>query len=301
VPTPIDIPRDAGMRRLVDSLNRRAGLDLTFEAAAELGETAGAAFVQWPDGRRSVVTVATVPAVAMNRSAEILALAQSRGVPVPRVEHVAELDGGMVVVVQERLPGEHATLVDADLIDTLVAANDGFAGMASAHPDIPIPPLHLARSGPVFPRHERLEQYSARSRRLLRRIQSVGNGQPNEMDGDDVVHPDFTVPNVLFGGDGQVTGIVDWNGGVARGDRRFALVKLLFDLTWDSAARDGGRHHIQPSALDRLDATLHATTDDDVLRMYWAQWTLTMLHWTIGSGESEVIDLHLRLGERGLG
>jgi aminoglycoside phosphotransferase (APT) family kinase protein len=296
-----DPDRDAGMHQLVARVNRQAGLDLRYSGAADLGETAGAAFVEWPDGRRSVVTVATVSAAAMWLAAGVLELARGRGVPVPRHERVVELEDATVAVVQERLPGRHAILVDADLIDTLVAANDRFAGLLVDRPDVPVPAMYLTAGGPVFPRHETLEQYSDRSRRLLRRIQAVGTGWPNEMTGDDLLHPDLTVPNILLGDDGQVTGIVDWNGGVARGDRRFALVKLLFDLTWDSSAPHGGRHRIQATALDRLDAILHATIDEDVLRMYWAHWTLTMLHWTIGSGESEVIDLHLRLGERGLG
>lgn len=120
------------------------------------------------------------------------------------------------------------------------------------------------------------------------------------MAGDDLVHLDFTVPNVLFDADGKITGVVDWNNGVARGDRRFALIKLLFDLTWDSSAPDGGRHHIQPTALTRLETILRETVDPHPLLLYWAHWTLTMLHWTIRAGDADVIDLHLGLGERGL-
>jgi hypothetical protein len=32
------------------------------------------------------------------------------------------------------------------------------------------------------------------------------------------MHPDYTLGNVLFS-HGEITGIVDWNGGIARGDR----------------------------------------------------------------------------------
>lgn len=285
------------MRRV----NRRGGGDLTYVGAAELGETGGAAYVSRRDGRQSVVTTATVPAEVMRQTAVVLDLVRSRGLPVPRHELVVELEDDLVAIVQERMPGAHASVVDADLIDILVATNDRFAHLLADRPDVPVPLLHLAHSGPVFPRHETLEHYNDRSRRLLRRISELGRQTPDELSGDDLVHPDFTVPNVLLDETGEVTGIVDWNNGVFRGDRRFALVKLLFDLTWDDAAPDGGRHHIQPAALDRLDAVLHEMLDPLTLQRYWAHWTLVMLHWTIRSGQADVIDLHLRLGERGLG
>jgi aminoglycoside phosphotransferase (APT) family kinase protein len=108
------------------------------------------------------------------------------------------------------------------------------------------------------------------------------------------------VSNVLLDEHGRLTGVIDWNNGAFRGDRRFALVKLLFDLTWEATAPSGGRHHVQPSALTRLEQILYETVEAPLLRAYWAHWTLTMLGWTIRSGDAEVIDLHLRLGERGL-
>ncbi len=298
--SPTTSDRDIATERLVQDVNQRTGSDLRYVKTADLGETGGAAFVMWPDGRQSVVTVATAPLAAMCQAAEILGMARARGLAVPCQELVVALEGEVVAVVQERLPGVHATIVDAVLIDTLVDSNDRFADLLADREDVAVPPLYLASGGAALPWHETLEHYSDRSRRVLRRIEAVGSSSPNEMSGNDLVHPDFTVPNVLFDGGGQITGIVDWNNGVFRGDRTFALVKLLFDLTWDGSAAGGGRHHIQPSALARLETVLHESTDADALRRYWAHWTLTMLHWTIRSGDTDVIDLHLRLGERGL-
>jgi aminoglycoside phosphotransferase (APT) family kinase protein len=102
------------------------------------------------------------------------------------------------------------------------------------------------------------------------------------------------VSNILVQ-DHQVSAVIDWNNGDFRGDRSFALVKLLFDLTWEAAAPDGGRHRVQAGGLTHLEQVLQATVDPAALRLYWAHWTLQMLPWTIRRGDTSVIDL----GERG--
>jgi aminoglycoside phosphotransferase (APT) family kinase protein len=234
----------------------------------------------------------------MRRTGAALEVARTLGCPVPRHELIVDLEDDVVAVVQERLPGRHPERVGAAVIDTLVAANDGFAHLLADRRDVPLPVLQLAGAGQAGQWHETLEQYSSRSRRLLREIERTGH-QSDATAGDDLVHPDLTVSNVLLEGD-RVTGVVDWNDGAFRGDRRFSLVKLLFDLTWEAAAPGGGRHQVQPSGLRRLEEILHDTVEPDRLRCYWARLTLTMLHWTIRSGDTEVIDLHLQLGERGL-
>jgi hypothetical protein len=130
--------------------------------------------------------------------------------------------------VQERLPG--ATITDPGA-EAIVAMNDRVAGNSPTgrmfHHQLRLPPTDGL-----------LEQYDARSRRLLDRIKELHAGSnPAAFNGDDLVHPDLTVPNLLCNRSGEVTGVVDWNLGVARGDRRFGLVKLLFDLTWASRPR----------------------------------------------------------------
>lgn len=289
-----------GMRDLVSRINERAGCGLVHLGDADSGETAGAAYVRWPDGRPGVVTRATVPAARMRQTADVLEMARLQGLPVPRHELTVELDDGVVAVVQERLPGTHAFQVDAAVIEALVAVNDRFAGLLAQRPDVPIPPLNLSRPGTGDPRHEMVDHHSNRSRRILRRIREIGAVSPAEMTGTDLVHPDFTAPNVLFDDAARVTGVIDWNNGAARGDRHFALVKLLFDLTWDAASPAGGHQHVQAGATDRLETHLHQAVPPHLLQLYWAHWTLTMLGWTIPSGDPAVVDLHLDLGERGL-
>lgn len=288
------------MGDLVRRVNERAGCGLVHLGDADQGETAGAAYVRWPDGLLSVVTRATVGAARMRQTADVLGLARARGLPVPRHELTVELGDGVVAVVQQRLPGHHPAAVDADVIDALMGVNDRFAGLLADRPDVPVPLLDLSRSGAAHSRHEPVARYNARSRRLLHRIEEIGAASPQVMTGTDLVHPDFTMPNVLFDDTGRVTGVVDWNNGAARGDRHLALVKLLFDLTWDAASPGGGQQHVQAGATDRLEAVLHQTVAPDLLRIYWAHWTLTMLSWTIPAGDPAAVDVHLALGERGL-
>ena len=284
-------------RALVAEVNARAGLRLTVTGVADQGETGGAVYVRWPDGRAGVVTRSYAGIDHMVQTADVLSKLRDRGLPVPRHEAIVPLADGVVGVVQERLPGAPPRRTDKAVIDTVLAMNERFAGMLADRPDVPVPRLHLQRSGPEFPRHETLEGYDDRSRRLLRIIREIGAAPVHEMTGDDLVHTDYTIPNVLVDESGQITGVVDWNFGVARGDRRFGLVKLRFDLGWAALDPTGGDNGVRQDALDRVDEFLNATVEPDLLRMYWAHWTLTMLHWTIRSGERDVIDLHLRLGE----
>jgi aminoglycoside phosphotransferase (APT) family kinase protein len=182
----------------------------------------------------------------------------------------------------------------------MLELNERFAGVLAARPDVPVPSLYLRESGPSFPRHETLAGYDERSRRMLRLIREAGAGEPHEMTGDDLVHTDFTVPNVLFDESGNVTGIVDWNFGVARGDRKFGLVKLRFDLTWALRYAPADERADMRRAIDRVDVALEELPAD-VLRIYWAHRTLYQLHWAILSGQRDVVELHLELGESRLG
>jgi aminoglycoside phosphotransferase (APT) family kinase protein len=284
---------------LVEVVNQRAGCGLEAVGVADHGESGGAVYVRWPDGREGVLTLSNMSVAEAHQTTDVLSMVRSCGLPVPRHDLVVELADGTVAVVQERLPGAHANQADAAVIDAMVAMNEQFAGILADRSDVQIPRLHLRASGPVFPRHETLEGHSDRSRRLLRRIREIGSYEPNEMVGNDLVHKDFTVPNILFDEAGQITGVVDW--GIARGDRRFGLVKLLFDLTWDACSADGGLQNVKPGAIDRVNEVLETTLEPDILRMYWAHWTLTMLHWTIRSGNPAVINIHLELGESRLG
>jgi aminoglycoside phosphotransferase (APT) family kinase protein len=282
---------------LVAEVNQRAGTDLQVVGVAEHGQSGGAAFVRWPDGRDGVVSHSPLQIEDACRTADVLAAAKSAGLPVPHHELLVELAGGGIAVVQERLPGRPASRTDTRVIEAMLAVNEQFAGLLAERTDIQIPPLFLRESGPIVPRHEVLEGYNDRSRRLLSRIHQVGAAKHHEMEGNDLVHPDFTVPNVLFDDAGQISGVVDWNLGAARGDRHWALIKLRFDLTWAAASPGGEQTSTQQDAIERVDRAIDSSIDPDLLQTYWAHWTLVQLHWAILHQPAEVIDLHLELGE----
>jgi tRNA A37 threonylcarbamoyladenosine biosynthesis protein TsaE len=70
--------RQVDIRQIVERTNTQAQTDLALVGVSELGETGGAAFVEWPDGRHSVVTTATVSVIAMHQTAEVAAGAGRR-------------------------------------------------------------------------------------------------------------------------------------------------------------------------------------------------------------------------------
>jgi aminoglycoside phosphotransferase (APT) family kinase protein len=268
---PVEIDAD----ELVRQVNSHAGGNLSVLGVASQGETGGAIYVRWPDGHESVVTPSDVPLPDLQRTAEVLELARSRGLPVPRYEVIVPL-ADRTAVVQERLPGAVKRL-DVSMLEAMVETNERFAGILADRPEVPTPKLLL--------RHERgaglLEGYSDRSRALLARIRQFGDA---EMHGDDLVHGDYNHENVLFDDYGRVTGVVDWAGATSRGDRRFALVKLRFLLAWE--LRD-------PRVLARLDELLDAVIEPETLLVYWAHWSLRMVDWTIRTARPVDVELHL--------
>lgn len=281
-------------------VNECTGSGLRFVGMAETGASGGAAFVEWPDGRAGVLSQpAYASAERMRLTAEILEIARARGIPVPRHDIVVELADGGAAVVQQHLPGETTGFVDVATIDTMVDMNEQFADLLIDRSDVPVPPLNLRPMTPPHPGQEILRRHSDRTRRVLDRIYEIGEDEPSEMVGDDIVHVDFARGNLLWDKQGRITGVVDWNHGIARGDRRFALVGLRSDLEW-SRLFPPSRSLITNDAIDRLDDILQRMVEPATLRRYWAHWTLSKLHGVIPQNTPEWIELFLGLGERRL-
>lgn len=282
---------------VVAAINERTGAALTVSGRSDQGTLGGAIFVDWPDGRRGVVTryLGLHGTLAeAERLAAVLAYARERGLPVPGHDLVVGLADG-VALVQERLAGRPAAQVTPAVIDATVAANDRFAGLLADRPDVAKRPLSLTRSGDPYPRHEVLAAHSARSRRLLDRIVGIGARAPGEMRGTDLVHVDLTADNVLFDDGGAVSGIVDWNLGAYRGDRLFALVKTRFDREWLVQSPDPDP--VEIAATARLDDILVDRIEPQTLQKYWAHWLLFQLHWTLPSAPPDVVAWHLAFAE----
>lgn len=279
---------------VVRALNERAGCGLEFVGLIEQGQS-GAAYVRWPDGRESVVTTAFASLERMRLTASVLAEVRELGIPVPLHEFLLDLEDGTVAVVQERLPGSTVTRADTGIVDAIVAVNERFAGLLAHRPEVAPPRLSLGRPGDRIP-HELVEAHSGRASRLVAAIRRTAPETGPDLAGDDLVHVDLTVPNLLFDEKRAITGIVDWNYGVARGDRRFGLVKLLHTLSFDAATAPAASRPAG-SAIDRVEQALADCLDPATQRRYWAHQTLNMLYSSLRWGTGAAFQTYLSLGE----
>ena len=279
------VPRlDAGHLLALVEEHTDAGLTLVGPAP---GGQVGAAYVRWPDGREGVLTIAGEGLAAdLRRTSEILALARSRGLPVPAYDLIADVPGA-VAIVQQRLPGARPARADRGVVEAMVAGLEAFEGLLAGRTDVEVPDLWLRESGPGYSLHRPLELYDERTRRLLDWVHEVGAAESARMVGDDLVHLDFHPGNVLVDSAGTITGIVDWDG-IGRGDRRFGLVTLRFGV----ATQDG-----DAATAAWLDDILDRRIDADTLRVYWAAMSLREVDWAIRHHTPADVERVLSLAE----
>jgi hypothetical protein len=264
--------------RMVERIAEITGVRLILEGPCPGGEV-GAAYVRWPDGRRSVLNE------GHTRTGPLLDLARHAGIPTARQELSAHIDGRRVVV-QERLPGTPPHTIDAALVRDMVALNTRFAGLLADRPAVPVVDLHLTTDGPGFCLHRPLAGHSPRTARLLDWIHEVGAVTP-PVTGTDLVHLDYQPGNVLVDR-GRVSGVVDFDG-AGRGDRHLDLVTLRFDLTRRA-----------PHLTGIVDEHLSGG-DPDMLRGYWAHMSLRMVDWMIRHHDADDVDAWLTVAESGMG
>jgi aminoglycoside phosphotransferase (APT) family kinase protein len=262
---------------LVSHLSAQTGSQFTFLGMAELGETNAAAYVHRPDGRQGVLTRTRYPIQHLEHTAEILELVRAAGVPAPRYELIVQVQDWSVVV-QERLPGAPlaGSHIDLPMMEAILALNESFSGLLIHRPDVPTIDIRPATevSGASIPGYAGLEGYDGRTRKLLARIREIHETGDGPITGHDLVHGDFSPPNILFDEVGNLTGIVDWHDHTLyRGDRRYSLVPLRFELAW---AIVRGWTTVDPAALRRLDEALD-TIDPATLRLYWTHPSLNLL------------------------
>jgi Ser/Thr protein kinase RdoA (MazF antagonist) len=276
-PTPRLDPQYA-VRRLAEL----AGVELAVEGPCRGGEV-GAAYVRWPDGRRSVLTGGTPTA------APLVELARAAGLPVARYELAALVDEATYVVVQELLPGYPPDTVDRPLVEAMLALNGRLAGLLADHTDLPAVPLYLRESGPGFCLHGPLRGYDRRTARLLDWVRDVGS-ERDSADGGDLVHLDYHPGNILVRGGPTtaITGVVDWDG-AGRGDRYLDLVTLRFDLAMSAPALTGW-----------LDRVLTESLEQERLRAFWAHMSLRLVDWAIRHHTRAEVELWLDTAELGI-
>jgi hypothetical protein len=272
-------PRSARLDapRIVDRIADITGVRLTVEGPCPGGEV-GAAYVRWPDGRRSVLTE------GRTRTGPLVDRARAAGVPTARQELAAHVDG-VRVIVQQRLPGAPPDRPDAALVAQMIQVNDRLAGLLAGEPGPRPVPLHLTSDGPGFCLHEPLRSFDRRTARLLDWVHQVG-AEGTAMIGDDLVHLDFQPGNVLVV-DGQLTGVIDWDG-AGRGDRHFDLTTLRFYLSAHA-----------PRLLGPVDDRL-AGISPHRRRAYWAHLSLRQVDWSIRHHDAATVERWLTVAEAGL-
>ncbi|MFJ7199229.1 MULTISPECIES: phosphotransferase [unclassified Streptomyces] len=274
--------------RTAAAVHARTGVRLEVEGPCP-GGAVGAAYVRWPDGRRSVLKWRPGAGIEELRAGplavcEVLA---ARGYPCPSTELALQVDGA-VVLVQELLPGTPVEFLDHHGLDRALALNASQAQLLAEHPRIPSMNLYLLDDGPGYCLHGPVRRHSRRSAALEQRIRSVGDGRPGRLAGNDVVHHDFHHGNLLAV-DGTVTGVIDWDG-AGRGDRRFDLVTLRFGLHATEQA---------PDVVRRLDDILDALPEE-ILRPCWAHMSLRMTDWAIRHFAPDEVEHWLDLAEQRL-
>jgi len=263
---------------VVQEIKALTGIELIITGLAEqVGGVSSAAYVAWPDGRQSALTRPRTPLPLMQLTATVLNEVRTRGLPVPAYQLVLELSDGYLAVVSERLPGHHVQRLDQTTVAAFVATNERFANLLREHPEIPPPPAFAVDGAGYGAFEESVGGYGPRGRHLLTRLRQVDGGRPFRMVGDDLVHVDYSPGNVLFDDAGQVSGVVDWNFGAARGDRNYALV----GLRWGSI----GPRTMGTEEMTRIDAAL-AQLDPALRHCYQAHWTVYQVHRSITEGFS---------------
>lgn len=280
---------------LVRILAERGGYDLELIGVTDEGQS-GAAYVRWPDGHESVVTTAFATLDHMQQTARILSELRSRGIPVPVHEVLLDCGDGTVAVVQERLPGATLQTTEAtpELIDAIVTMNDRFAGLLADRSDIRLPEFH-----PRFPADpgviKTVESHDHHAAAMVQKVRdALDHPDPG---GDDLLHSDLTVPNMLFDDHGRITGVIDWNYGAKRGDRRYGLVKLLHTLDYAAhTAQDApvfaSARHLEQIIADRLDPA--------TFRSYWADQTINMMYVSLRWGTEAAFRTYLAMGQERL-
>lgn len=244
-------------------------MPLVYEGPCPGGQV-GAAYVRWPDGRRSVLTRG--PDVR-----ELLAVAREAGIPAPAYELVRT-----PIVVQELLPGVVARQPSAVTVESMVEINRRCRGLLAGRTDLPALRLYLREDGPGFCLHGSLRDYDGRTRRLLGEVEEIGRAFPDTLEGDDLVHSDFHPENVLVDAEGRVSGVIDWDG-AGRGNADFDLCTLRFDL-----ARRAPELQVEvPESV--VSAEVGSSADvmepvevkESVALVCWAHMSLRLVDWAI--------------------
>jgi hypothetical protein len=204
-----------------------------------------------------------------------------RGYPVPRYRAHGVVDG-VNYSLQELLPGRPIQSVGLKQVPQLVALNELQRGPAPlpacSWPQPILDSVFVGCDGYCV--LESLDGYSRVTRALLTQMQALVTDHPvATCRDDDIVHFDFNPANILIH-EGQISGVVDWDG-VMAGDRIFDLVTLLFYSGEDGHARQALWRYVRS----------HAT--QCAITLYMAHIIIRQIDWSIRHHDSATVEAWL--------
>ena len=215
----------------------------------------------WADASGRLVIVKHHPRASLDVFEAIgrrIQALRDAGVPAPATTVAAH--GPDVLLLHGYLPGRADPMLTSPLIDDLIDIVGRQAGLADDSAEH-WPELIRTRLT-VGHRHDSLQEYSAASGEVLRRVERVGQDSSiGELRAPDLVHYDLHTVNVLSDDDRRVSGIIDWDG-VRAGDRSLDLANLAFTSTWRRPTTNVGSSSGTPScpAVPMTRASLTSTS-----------------------------------------
>jgi Phosphotransferase enzyme family len=278
--------RQAPRLQIHDVLARLAkGGGPALEAVEPMGQGAtGAWLVRWPDGRPGVLTwqspAPTGVQGGLDRALALVDVAWRAGLPAPRYQAVVPLPGGDVVIVQEPAAGIPVTGPPGPgLVDHVLDLAERRRGLLRGHRlAYEKTSLNLRGDGLGYCLHGPLADHDGRTRALLERIEEIGAEPADEFGGEDLVHFDYHLGNVLVDArdPDRVSAIVDW-GGARGGDVALDLAVLAFDVSRRA-----------PELYSRVERRFLETTGEADVRRVWAHVALRMVDWSLRHNPEQV-------------
>ena len=242
--------------------------------------------IRSPDGIRRVLKWDGDPGnVAVRlRGVRLAERLREVGWPVPQ-QHVHR-DGPWLFVAQEYMAGRKVRRIDRALVDDVLALHPSRRGLAEAtesngwgDQQIKI----LVSGGHGFCLHQPLHRHDARTRRVVERIEEIGNElSPDQLRGCDIVHADLHPGNMLQV-DGRLAAIIDVDFATT-GDSAFDLAFLAVS-SLEYECDDKTKHMLMEVGLEGLDQARRLA--------YVANMILRFLDWAIRKNRPSEIDFWL--------
>lgn len=212
----------------------RAVRGYVLERRAERGESGdGAWFATDPSGRPVVIKWFDDLTARERFEATAAALDElrARGCPVPAYVSIEVIDG-VLVLAQSRLDGRTDLPVTERTVADVLELNQrqvgvmGQVAQQGSWGKFLVESLVIGEDGWCM--HKPLRRHSTRARRIVEHAEALGaEADPSWFPETGLMHVDLHPGNLLFGDDGAVTGVVDWEGATV-GDPRFDLTSFAF-------------------------------------------------------------------------